>query len=118
MKGIINVVMQIVLFVKQQSQVQDTGVTSNRIPDMKMIILLHQRRTQISIPGGKIITVHEILVLTVIEHIEILLTLTSGQFIILMRLYVSMSSNLGFMAATKKVGLTDKNVAGVAGVKQ
>lgn len=55
---------------------------------------------------------------TVIKHIEILLTLTSGQVIILTRLYVSMSNNLGFMAATKKVGLTDKNVAGVAGVKQ
>ena len=118
MKGIKHVVMQIVLFVKQQSQTQDIGITSSRIQDMRMIVPLRQRHIQVSKLGGKIITVHEILVLTVIKHIEILLTLTSGQFIILMRLYVSMSSNLGFMAATKKVGLTDKNVAGVAGVKQ
>jgi hypothetical protein len=86
MKGITNVVMQIVLFVRQQSQVQDTGVTSNRIRAMRMIILLRQRRVQISILGGKLISVHKILVLTVTGHIEIFLTLTSSQVIILTKL--------------------------------
>jgi hypothetical protein len=71
MKDITNVVMRIVLFVKQQSPIQDIGITSNRIPAMRMIILLRQRQIQISIPGGKVITVHEILVLTVTGHIEI-----------------------------------------------
>jgi hypothetical protein len=71
MKGTTNVVMQIVLFVKQQSQVQVTGVTSNRIRAMRMIILLRQRLIQISMLGGKLISVHEILVLTVTGHIEI-----------------------------------------------
>ena len=70
MKGITNVVMPIVLFVKQQSQIQDTGVTSNRIQGMKMIILLHVGRIPISILEGKVITVHGILVSKVIKHIE------------------------------------------------
>jgi hypothetical protein len=73
MKGITNVVMQIVLFVKQQSQIQDTGVTSNRILAMRMIILLHVGRIQVTIRGGKIITVHKILVLIVTKHIEFFL---------------------------------------------
>jgi hypothetical protein len=72
MKAITNVVMQIVLFVRQQSQVQVTGVTSNRIRAMRMIILLHLGRIQITIGGGIIITVNEILVSIVTKHIEIL----------------------------------------------
>jgi hypothetical protein len=71
MKAITNVATQIVPFVRQQSQVQDTGVTSNRIRAMRMIILLHLGRIQITMRGGKIITVHEILVLIVTKHIEI-----------------------------------------------
>jgi hypothetical protein len=43
--------MRIVLFVKQQSQIRDTGITSNHILAMRMIILLHLGRIQISIPG-------------------------------------------------------------------
>jgi hypothetical protein len=113
MKGITNVVMQIVLFVKQQSQIQDTGVTSNRIRAMRMIILLRQRRVQISMLGGKIISVYEILVLIVTKHIEIFLTLTSSQVLILTQLYGIMNINLGFMVATKKVGSIDINLAGV-----
>jgi hypothetical protein len=68
MKAITNVATQIVPFVRQQSQVQDTGVTSNHIRAMRMIILLHLGQIQ---RGGKIITVHEILVLIVTKHIEI-----------------------------------------------
>jgi hypothetical protein len=71
MKAITNVATQIVPFVRQQSQVQDTGVTSNLIRAMRMIILLHLGRIQITMQGGKIITVHEILVLIVTKHIEI-----------------------------------------------
>jgi hypothetical protein len=112
MRGITNVVMQIALFVRQQSQARDTGVTSNRILVMRMIILLHLRRIQITMREGKIITVHQILVLTVTGHIEIL-TLTSSQVIILKKLYESMSKNLGSMVAIKKVGSTDKNFTGV-----
>jgi hypothetical protein len=103
------VAMQIVPFVRQRSLVQDTGVTSNRIRARRMIILLHLGRIQITMRGGKIITVHEILVLIITKHIEIFLTLTSSQVIILTKLYESMNKNLGSMAATKKVGLTDKN---------
>jgi hypothetical protein len=71
MKAITNVVMQIVLFVRQQSQVQVTGVTSNRIRAMRMIILLHLGRIQITMGVGIIVTVNEILVLIVTGHIEI-----------------------------------------------
>ena len=109
MKAITDVAMQIVPFVRQQSLVQDTGVTSNLIRAMRMIILLHLGRIQITMQGGKIIMVHEILVLIVTKHIEIFLTLTSSQVIILTKRYESMSKNLGAMAATKKVGLPDKN---------
>lgn len=101
--------MPIVLFVKQQSQIRDTGITSNHILATRMIILLHLGRIQITMQGGKIIMVHEILVLIVTKHIEIFLTLTSSQVIILTKRYESMSKNLGSMAATKKLGLTDKN---------
>jgi hypothetical protein len=111
MKAITNVAMRIVLFVRQQSQVQDTGVTSNRIRVMRMITLLHVGRIQVTIRGGKIITVHEIFVLIVTGHIEILLTLS--QVIILTKLYRNMSKNLRFMVATKKVGSPDKNFTGV-----
>jgi hypothetical protein len=71
MKGITNVVMQIVLFVKQQSQTQDIGITLSRIQDMRMIVPLRQRHIQVSKLGGRIITVHEILVLIVTGHIKI-----------------------------------------------
>jgi hypothetical protein len=111
MKAITNVAMRIVLFVRQQLQVQDTGVTSNRIRAMRMITLLHLGRIQVTMWGGKIITVHEILVLIVTKRIEIFLTLS--QVIILTKLYGSMSKNLGFMVATKKVGSTDKNFTGL-----
>ena len=70
MKGITNVVMQIVLFVKQQSQTQDIGITSSRIQDMRMIVPLRQRHIQVSKLGGKIITVHEILVSIATGHIK------------------------------------------------
>jgi hypothetical protein len=43
--------MPIVLFVKQQSQIRDIGITSNHILATRMIILLHLGRIQISIPG-------------------------------------------------------------------
>jgi hypothetical protein len=36
--------MQTVLFVKMQSQIRNTGSTSDRIQDMKMIAPLHQER--------------------------------------------------------------------------
>ena len=36
--------MQIVLYVKMQSQIRNTGSTSDHIQDMKMIALLHQDR--------------------------------------------------------------------------
>ena len=75
MKGITNVVMQIVLFVKQQSRTQDIGITSGRIQDMRMIVPLRQRHTQVSKLGGRIITVHEILVLIVTGHIKDFFTL-------------------------------------------
>jgi hypothetical protein len=87
MKAITNVVMQIVLFVRQRSQAQDTGITSNRIRAMRMIILLHLGRIQITMRRGKIITVYEILVLIVTKYIEIFLTLS--QVIILTKLYGS-----------------------------
>jgi hypothetical protein len=70
MKGITNVVMQIALFVKQQSQIQDIGITSSHIQDMRTIILLRQRHIQVSKLEGKIIIVHEILVLTVTRDIK------------------------------------------------
>jgi hypothetical protein len=75
MKGITNVVMQIVLFVKQQSRMQDIGITSGRIQDMRMIVSLCQRHIQVSKLGGKIITVHEILVLITTGHIKDFFTL-------------------------------------------
>jgi hypothetical protein len=71
MKGITSVVMQIVLFVRQQSQIQDTGITSNHIQVMRMIILLHEGQIQISILGGKITIVHDMLALIVTKHTEI-----------------------------------------------
>jgi hypothetical protein len=71
MKGITNVVMRIVLFVRQQSQIQDTSITSNHIQVMRMIILLHEGQIQISILGGKIIIVHGMLALIVTENAEI-----------------------------------------------
>jgi hypothetical protein len=43
MKGITNVVMQIVLFVRQLSQIQDIGIISDLIQGMRMITLLPQR---------------------------------------------------------------------------
>jgi hydrogenase maturation factor len=75
---------------------------------MKMITLLLQRQIQISILGGKVITVHETLVLIVTGHTKIFLTLTSSQVLILTQLYGIMSKNLGFMAAIKKVGSTQE----------
>ena len=36
--------MQTVLFVKMQSQIRNTGCTSDHIQDMKMIALIHQER--------------------------------------------------------------------------
>ena len=36
--------MQTVLFVKMQSQIRNTGCTSDHIQDMKIIALLHQDR--------------------------------------------------------------------------
>ena len=71
MKAITNVATQIVPFVRQQSQVQDTGVTLNRIRAMRMIILLHLGRIQITVRGDKIITLNEMLVLIVTKHVEI-----------------------------------------------
>ena len=63
--------MRIVLFVRQQSQIQDTSITSNHIRGMRMIILLHEGQIQISILGGKIIIVHGMLALIVTENAEI-----------------------------------------------
>jgi hypothetical protein len=103
--------MQTVLCVRQQSLVQDTGVTSNRIRVMRMIILLHLGLIQITMRGGKIITVYEILGSIVTKYIEILLTLS--QIIILTKLYRSMNKNFGFMVAAKKEGSTDEIFAGV-----
>ena len=72
MKGITNVAMQIALFVKQQSQIQDTGITSNHIRATRMINLLHLGQIQISILGDKIITAHETLVLEVTKKLNFL----------------------------------------------
>jgi hypothetical protein len=45
--------METALFVKLQSQTQDTGITSNHIQDMKMIALLHNQRRPLPLITGK-----------------------------------------------------------------